>query len=115
MAEAVGWIEKALLLDPPEAERRVKFLGHAHYMARQYQESIDAFKRTSRLGHMEHAYIAACHAALGNMAEAEAETALVLERSPEFSISAVLKRALYALESDRGHLRETMLKAGLAA
>ena len=114
-AEAVGWIEKALLLDPSKAKRRVKFLGHAHYMARQYQESIDAFKRTSRLGHMEHAYIAACHAALGNMAEAEAETALVLERSPEFSISAVLKRALYALESDREHLRETMLKAGLPA
>ena len=49
------------------------------------------------------------------MAEAEAETALVLERSSEFSISAVLKRALYALESDREHLRETMLKACLAA
>ena len=62
---------------------------------------------------MEHAYLAACHATLGNDSEAKAEKALVFERSPEFSISAVLKRALYALESDREHLRETMLKAGL--
>ena len=113
--EAVGWIEKALLLDPSEAERRVKVLGLAHYVARQYQEAIDAFKRTPRLGHMQHAYMAACYATLGNVAEAESETALVLKSKPEFSIEAALARAPYALESDREHPRETMLKAGLPA
>ena len=113
--EAAGWIEKAMLLDPSEAERRVKFLGQAHYVARQYQEAIDAFKRCPRLGHVERAYVAACHAALGNMAEAEAETASVLERNPEYTIKAALERAPYALDSDREHQRETMLKAGLPA
>ncbi len=49
-AGAVGWIEKVLLLDPSEAERRVKHLGQAHYVARHYQEAIDAFKRSPRLG-----------------------------------------------------------------
>ncbi|MDP6589003.1 MAG: adenylate/guanylate cyclase domain-containing protein [Alphaproteobacteria bacterium] len=114
-AEAVGWIEKVLLLDPSEAERRVKHLGQAHYVARHYQEAIDAFKRTPRLGKMEHAYPAACHAALGNAAEAEAETARVLESDPEFSVEAVLERAPYRLDSDREHQRDTMLKAGLPA
>ncbi|MDA0230136.1 MAG: adenylate/guanylate cyclase domain-containing protein [Proteobacteria bacterium] len=111
--EAIGWIEKALLLDPSEAERRVKVLGLAHYVARQYQEAIDAFKRTPRLGHMQRAYMAACYAALGNVAEAEAEIALVLKSNPEFSVEAALARAPYELESDREHQRETMLKAGL--
>ena len=55
------------------------------------------------------------HAALGNETEAAAETALVLESQPNYSIAAALKRAPYALESDREHQRETMLKAGLPA
>ena len=114
-AEAIGWIEKAMQLDPSEAERPAKHLGQAHYVARQYQEAIGAFKRASRLGHAQHAYLAACHAALGNETEAAAETALVLESNPNYSIAAALKRAPYALESDREHQRETMLKAGLPA
>jgi len=114
-AEGVEWIEKAMLLDPSEAERRAKFLGQAHYVARQYREAIDAFKRASRLGHVQHAYLAACHAALGESETAKSETARVLERRPEFSVAAMLERAPYALESDREHQRETMLKAGLPA
>jgi hypothetical protein len=39
----------------------------------------------------------------------------VLESNPNYSIAAALKRAPYALESDREHQRETMLKAGLPA
>jgi hypothetical protein len=50
---------------------------------------------------------------LGNMAEAEAEAALVLKSRPKYSIAAALQRAPYALESDRKHQRETMLTAGL--
>ena len=114
-AEAVGWIEKAMLLDPSEAEQRVKHLGKAHYVAQRYQEAIDAFKRCPRLGHAEHAYLAACFAALSNSAEAEKETAHVLESNPNFTIEAALERSPYALDSDREHQRETMLKAGLPA
>jgi adenylate cyclase len=114
-AEGVEWIEKAMLLDPSEAERRAKFLGQAHFVARQYREAINAFKRASRLGHVQHAYLAACHAALGESETAKSETARVLERKPEFSIAAMLERAPYALESDREHQRETMANAGLPA
>jgi adenylate cyclase len=114
-AEAVGWIEKAMLLDPSEAEKRVKHLGKAHYVAQRYQEAIDAFKRCPHLGHVEHAYLAACFAALSNSAEAEKETAHVLESNPNFTIEAALERSPYALDSDREHQRETMLKAGLPA
>ena len=113
--EAVGWIEKALLLDPSEADRRVKHLGFAHYVARQYQEAIDAYKRCPRLGHFDHACLAACHAALGNTAEAEKEATQVLESRPGFTVEAALGRSPYALDSDREHQRETMLKASLPA
>ena len=63
----------------------------------------------------EHAYLAACFAALSNSAEAEKETAHVLKSNPNFTIEAALERSPYALDSDREHQRETMLKAGLPA
>jgi hypothetical protein len=64
---------------------------------------------------LEHAYLAACHAALGNQAEAATETARVLESNSEFSIATALKRTPFPLVADREHQRETMLKAGLPA
>ncbi|MBT5781311.1 MAG: adenylate/guanylate cyclase domain-containing protein [Rhodospirillaceae bacterium] len=114
-AEAVGWIEKAMLLDPSEADRRAVHLGQAHYVARQYQEAVGAFKRSPNLGYKQHAILAACHAALGNMAAAKAEVDHVLKLKPKFSLAAEMDRAPYALDSDRKHHIETMTNAGLPA
>ncbi len=113
--EAIGWIEKAMRLDPSEADRRAVHLGMAHFAARQYQEAIEAFKRSPKLGHVQRAALAACHAALGNKAAAETEAARALEQKPDFSVEAELQRTPYQFEADTAHHRDALLKAGFPA
>ncbi len=110
--QAVGWIEKAMLLDPSEAKRRAPHLGMANFAARQYQLAIDAFKRSPKLGHMQRAVLAACYAELGNKAAAEQEAARTLELKPDFAVSAELGRAPYQFDADAEHHHDALLKAG---
>ncbi len=113
--EAIGWIEKAMRLDPSEADRRTIHLGMAHFATRNYQEAIDAFKRSPRLGHVHRAALAASHAALGNNAAVETEVARALEQKSDFSVKAELRRTPYQFEADTEHHRDALLKAGLPA
>ena len=76
---------------------------------------MNALKSSPHLGYKQHAILAACHAALGNVAAAKAEVEHVLKLKPEFSLAAEIERAPYALDSDREHHIETMTNAGLPA
>jgi adenylate cyclase len=113
--EGADWIKKAMRLNPYHPERFWSHLGRAHFVARRYAEAIEAFKKLSAPDHLQHAFLAACHAQLGHAAEAKSHVQEVLKRQPGFTVSAYLPTLHYTRPEDLAHHRESLLKAGLPA
>jgi adenylate cyclase len=112
--EGIGWIRRAMRLNPYHPERFWNHLGRAYYMARRYGEAAEAFARISVPDHTHHAFLAAAFAQMGDTTAATAHAQEVLKRVPEFSIEHYLATLHYKHETDREHHREGLLKAGLA-
>ena len=100
-------------LNPYHPERYWNHLGRAHYTARQYPETVEALSRLTRPDQTHHAFLAAALAQLGDKTAAAAHAQEVLREEPAFSNQRFLSTLHYQLDSDRDHLREGLLKAGL--
>jgi adenylate cyclase len=111
--EGIEWIEKAMRLNPYHPERFWHHLGRAYFVARRYGDAISAFDRITTPDQFHHAFIAACHAQLGDDNSARMHVAEVLKREPNFEIESYLKTLHYKRAADREHHREALLKAGL--
>ena len=64
--EGVDWARRAMRLDPYNAAGRAHLLGRALYIARSFEDAIEAFKQVRLPSFSHHAEIAACHAQLGS-------------------------------------------------
>lgn len=111
--EGVGWVQKAMQLDPLAADSRAHLLGRAMFGAGQYADAIAAFKRIGSPRPDHYADMAACYARLGRTEDARACTAKVLEMRPDFSAGSYVKRRALFEASDRDHLRDALIEAGL--
>jgi adenylate cyclase len=112
--EGVPWIQKAMRLNPYHPPRFWNHLGRAYFVARRYAEAIEAFKRITAPDQFHHAFLAACHAQIGDAAAASNHVREVLGRNPAFSWAATLVPLLhYKRESDLEHHRDSLRKAGL--
>ena len=111
--EGVGMIEKAMRLDPYDANTRAHLLGRALFALRRYAEAIEAYKMktAARAGHI--ADLAACHAQLGNAAEARARIEEALRLDPALTTASYAGDLLYVRDADRQHHVEALRKAGL--
>ena len=78
--EGIEWIQKAMRLNPYHPERFWSHLGRAYFVARRYGEAVKAFQRISRADHSHLAFLAACHAQLGDTAAAKGAAQEVLQR-----------------------------------
>ncbi|HJO69061.1 MAG TPA: tetratricopeptide repeat protein [Rhodospirillales bacterium] len=113
--EGIEWIRKAMRLNPYHPERFWNHLGRAHFVARQYPDAIDAFKRLNDLDYAHHAFLAACAAQEGDEAAAKNHADRVLKQDPEFTVSGYLSTLHYKHADDREHHRDGLVKAGLPA
>ena len=113
--EGIGWIKKAMRLNPYHPERFWNHLGRACYCAEKYPEAAEAFSRLTRPDHTHHAFLAATFAQMGNSVVAAAHAAEVLKREPQFSVAAYLGTQHYKHEADRKRHEAGLLKAGLPA
>ncbi|MGH8630999.1 MAG: tetratricopeptide repeat protein, partial [Burkholderiales bacterium] len=114
--EGIPWIKKAMRLNPHHPPRFWNHLGRAYFVARRYAEAVEAFNRIAKPDQFHHAFLAACHAQLGNYADAANHVREVLKREPGFTVKDHLLPILhYKLESDLAHHRESVRKAGLPA
>ncbi|HXR59041.1 MAG TPA: adenylate/guanylate cyclase domain-containing protein [Burkholderiales bacterium] len=114
--EGVPWIQKAMKLNPFHPPRFWNHLGRAWFVARRYPEAIESFKRITAPDQFHHAFLAACHAQLGDAAAAARHAKEVLGLNPAFSWNATLAPTLhYKHERDVDHHRDSILKAGLPA
>ena len=75
--------------------------------------SCPACRVSRRPDKTHHAFLAAALAQLGDKTAAAAHAQEVLTEEPAFSSQRFLSTLHYRLESDRDHLREGLLKAGL--
>src|SRR5438477_5296487 len=89
-------------------------LCRAYFTERQYPEAVAALSRVTRPDYTHYALLAAALAQLGDKTAAAAHTQEVLRQEPRFSIQRFLSTLHYKLDSDRDHLRESLLKAGLS-
>ena len=111
--DGIEWIRKAMRVNPYHPERFWNHLGRAHFTARQYSEAVAALSRVTRPDYTHHALLAAALAQLGDQTAAAAHAQAVLREEPTFSSERCLATLHYVQVSDRDHLREGLLKAGL--
>ncbi len=64
--EGIQWIQKAMRLNPYHPERFWNHLGRAYFVARRYGDAISAFGHITAPDQFHHAFLAACHAELGD-------------------------------------------------
>ncbi|RWI59488.1 MAG: adenylate/guanylate cyclase domain-containing protein [Mesorhizobium sp.] len=112
--EGIEWIRKAMQLNPHHPERFWSHLGKAHFAARQYGEAIEAFMHLSTMDSVQHAFAAACYGWLGDEIAAAAHLGKIRTLDPQFDLDSFIATLHYAQESDVQHVREGLLKAGIA-
>ena len=112
--EGIEWLRKAMRLNPFHPERFWFHLARAQFAARRYSEAIESLRRITAPDSLHHALIAACHAQLGNTADAAAHCAEALKRNPGFNLRQHCLPILhYRRDSDLAHHLESLRKAGL--
>ena len=87
-------------------------VGIAHFVARQYDEAIATFSRSSSVPWVR-AYLAVCYALTDQNDHAKRQTAEVVRLVPNFSLIRFAAKEPYKLSTDRQHLIDGMRKAGL--
>lgn len=114
-AEGVEWIKKSMALNPYHPERFWGHLGRAHFVARQYDEAIECFRKLSMDDQSVHACLAAAMSAAGDEAGARRHGAEVLRLAPEFTVTDYLATLHYQIPDDESHHRDALLAADLPA
>ena len=112
--QALDFLREARSIDPfynPSWYWSV--LGTAHFTARQYEEAIAAFSRSTIMPYWARAYLAAACALAGRLDEAKRQAEEVLRLFPTYTISRDAAREPFKRPSDREHLMEGLHKAGL--
>ena len=113
--QGIEWIRKAMRLNPYHPERFWSHLGRAYFVARRYDEAVDAFRRITAVEYTHHAFLAACHARLGDATNARVRAQAVLALAPAFTTEGYLATLYYKRDEDRAHHRQSLLDAGLPA
>lgn len=111
--EGVEWIAKAMKLNPHHPARFWSHLGKAHFVGRQYAEAIQAFMHMTNLDTVQHGYLAASYAWLGDGTAAAAHVGRLRELDATLDLERFLATMHFAREHDLQHLREGLQKAGL--
>ena len=113
--EGIEWIKKAMRLNPFPPPRFWSHLGRAYFVARRYQDAIEAFKHINTPDQTHHAFIAASYAYLDDDAQAAVHGREVLNCAPDFTVDAHMATQHYLQDDDHAHHRDGLLKAGLPA
>jgi serine/threonine protein kinase len=112
--QALSWSDRAKEADPyfdtPWFWRQK---GRSYAVLGRYQEALTMFERIPLRTYYDAAYMAACHARLGNSDRARTLAAECLASRPDFSIRRLLVTQPYKLNSDAENLAQSLRLAGL--
>jgi len=108
--EGIANVREAMRLDPYHPEWYWIDLGSLFYMSGRYADAIECYMHRTKPMVWLMARLAACHAQLGQMAEASRLVAEVLRIKPEFTISG--QRSGAWLANELSHIKDGLRKAG---
>ena len=114
--ESIGFLKKAIRLNPFPRSIYLVNLGNAYSAARQYEESIEAFKKSiKREPNNFFAYVglAATYSLMGREKEAHEAALEVLKIDPEFSLKNLAKTLPSKNQDGLKRYIEALRKAGL--
>ncbi len=111
--EGIGWIQRAMRLNPYHPERFWSHLARAYFVTRRYGEAVEALHRIATLDVNQRALLVAAHAQLGEGDAARTHAASLLECGPGFGIAGHMACQYFKVDSDREHYQEGLRKAGL--
>jgi adenylate cyclase len=111
--EGIGWVRKAMQLNPYHPNWYLNVHAFVLHVAGRYAEALDAYSRMVQRPSFYHAYVAACHAELGQTEEARAHAAMALEAKPDFSVEARGKWLPFKNKADLQRFLDGLRKAGL--
>ncbi len=112
--EGLEWLRQARRVDPYFGPQWYwHMLGHAYMTARQYDEAITAFERSTTKPPWVHAYIAACHAQAGRTVRARECVVEALRLQPTLSIKHVPPKEPFKYAADLANLVDGLRNAGL--
>jgi serine/threonine protein kinase/Tfp pilus assembly protein PilF len=112
--QALSWSDRAKEVDPyfdPPWFWRQK--GRSYVVLGRYQEALRMFEHMPLHTPYDVAYMAACHARLGNSDRARTLVAECLASRPNFSIRRLLVIEPFKLSADADNLAQSMRLAGL--
>jgi adenylate cyclase len=114
--DGVEWILKAMRLNPFHPDRFWSHLARAHFVARRHAQAVECMRHVIAPNLMQRAFLAACHAQLGDADAALEQRREALTQQPAFSIDEhVVPMLHYRRAADLEHHREALLKAGFTA
>lgn len=112
--EAVDWLRRAREIDPyfdpPWYWRQA---GQALMVLHRFEEALAMFAHVPLRTYRASAYIAACHARLGDVDRAKQFVAECLAARPEFSIRQFMSKEPFCHQADADYLAESLRLAGL--
>jgi adenylate cyclase len=111
--EGVAWVRKAIQQDPYHPNWYWNTLAFALHDGGRYAEALEAYSRMVQRPSFYHAYVAACHAELGQMEKAHEHATLALRAKPDFSVIAWGKRLPRKNDADLQKFLNGLRKAGL--
>ena len=112
--EALAWFKRARQIDPYFAEPWYwRQFGLAYLLLHRYDEALAIFNYQPTRKYRITALRAACHALLGNTAQARLDAAECLAMKPGFSTRHFIAKMPFKDPADAAHLGDAMLLAGL--
>ena len=112
--EALAWFRRARDIDPYFDEPWYwREFGLAYLLLGRYDEALAIFNYPPTRKYRLTALRAACHALLGNAAQARVDAAECLTMKPGFSIGHFMAKLPFSHPADAAHLGNALLLAGL--
>ena len=114
--EAIGWVTKAMRLNPSYPPWYPLFLGCSYYVAKKYEEAVvpltDSIIRNPK-ALVTHSFLAATYGQLGREQDAQAKVEEILKINPKFSVAGWSKGFKFKDPADLEHYADGLRKAGL--
>jgi TolB-like protein/DNA-binding SARP family transcriptional activator/Flp pilus assembly protein TadD len=113
--EAIASIEKAMRLNPFEAESYCDYLGLALFAGHRYEDAVRALEVAVDPRFFDHVWLAASYAHLGDVAQAREHGRRVIELAPDFTVDRFAKMEPIRDPADLEHWLTALRLAGIPA
>ena len=114
--EGIGFIKKAIRLNPFPTGYYLNFLGVAYTGAKQYEEAIEAYKKSIKRepkSIFPHINLAWTYSLMGREKDAHEAALEVLKIEPDFSLKNFAKTSPFKNQDKKERAMEALRKAGL--